>query len=193
MHAPLILASSSRYRAELLGRLGLPFVQEPPDIDESAHADETPRDTALRLAEAKARRVAQRHPGARVIGSDQLACLDGQAIGKPGTHPQALAQLLMVSGRELVFHTAIALWDGSSNRLQVAEVPCHVAYRALDRATAERYLEREPAFDCAGSARIESLGIALTRFVRCDDPTALIGLPLITLVDFLHECGITVP
>jgi septum formation protein len=193
MKIPLVLASSSRYRAGLLERLGLPFLQHAPDLDESALPDEAPPVTALRLAEAKARWVGQQHPGALVIGSDQLASLDGQAIGKPGTLERAALQLRRASGREVTFHTAVCLIDGRDGRLQSAEVPCRVGYRVLSDDDIARYLQREPAMDCAGSARIEALGISLTRYVRCDDPTALIGLPLITLTDFLHNCGVRIP
>jgi septum formation protein len=193
MTIPLILASSSRYRAGLLHRLGLTFTQQAPELDESALPGETPQATALRLAEAKARAVAASHPDALVLGSDQLASLDGRAIGKPGTLARAAEQLRAASGRELVFHTAVCLLDGRDGRVQVADVPCHVAYRALSEEMITRYLAREPALDCAGAARIEELGISLTRHVRCDDPTALIGLPLITVVAFLHTCGVAVP
>ncbi|MDE3010310.1 MAG: septum formation protein Maf [Pseudomonadota bacterium] len=193
MNPPLVLASSSPYRASLLARLGLEFSCHAPALDESAHAGETPRDTALRLAGAKARAVAGDHPGALILGSDQLASLDGTPIGKPGTLERAVEQLLQASGRELVFHTAVALLDSRSGRLQLAEVPCLVGYRTLDEPQVRRYLQREPALDCAGAARIEALGISLVRHVRCDDPTALIGLPLITVAAFLREAGLSLP
>lgn len=193
MNPPLILASSSRYRAALLGRLGLPFTQQAPALDETALPGETPAQTALRLATAKARAVALHHPGTLVIGSDQLASLDGDAIGKPGTYAAAVAQLRRASGRELIFHTAVTLFDGRDGAVRSAEVPCAVGYRTLDDDMIERYLAREPAYDCAGSARIEALGISLTRYVRCDDPTALIGLPLISVIQFLQHAGVRVP
>jgi len=193
MNPPLVLASSSRYRAALLSRLGLPFTQLAPALDEAALPGESPRETALRLACTKARRVSESRPGSLVIGSDQLASLDGAAIGKPGSHAAAVAQLRQASGRELVFHTAVALIDCRDGSLRSAEVPCAVGYRTLGEQEIDRYLAREPAYDCAGSARIEELGICLTRYVRCDDPTALIGLPLITVIDFLRQTGVHVP
>jgi septum formation protein len=193
MEPTLILASSSRYRAELLARLGLPFHQQAPELDEATLPGETPRATALRLAEAKARALAGQHPGALIIGSDQLASLDDMPIGKPGTRERALAQLRRSSGRELVFHTAVCLLDSRSQRLDLAEVPCRVGYRQLSDREIEAYLDREPALDCAGSARIEALGISLVEYVRCDDPSALIGLPLITLARFLRAAGLALP
>lgn len=189
----LVLASSSRYRAGLLARLGLPFTTQAPGLDETSLHGETPRETALRLAAAKARAVAAGHPGALMIGSDQLASLDGMPIGKPGSLEQAVEQLCRASGRELVFHTAVALLDTRDGSLRIAEVPCTVAYRELTEAEIRRYLQREPALDCAGAARIEELGISLVRHVRCDDPTALIGLPLISVARFLREAGLAVP
>jgi septum formation protein len=189
----LILASSSTYRAELLQRLGIPFIQDRPDVDESALNNETPRETALRLAETKARHVADRHPGSVIIGSDQLASLNGEALGKPGTLQNAQTQLGRLSGQVVTFHTAICVLDTRSGQRHLHEVPCEVLYRELTAHQIESYLTQEPAFDCAGAARIEALGISLTRYVRCDDPTALIGLPLITVVDLLKQCGIAIP
>lgn len=193
MQTPLILASSSPYRAELLARLGLPFIQDRPDIDETALPGETPSATTLRLAMEKARHVARRHPGHLVIGSDQLASLHGRAIGKPLTRERAASQLRELSGQHLVFHTALCVWDARDDSHQLADTPCEVTYRELDEDTITRYLARELALDCAGATKIEGLGITLTTSVRCDDPTALIGLPLIRLIDFLHARGILLP
>ncbi len=189
----LVLASSSPYRAALLQRLGVPFLTDRPDVDETLLTGESPADAPLRLAEAKARRVVERHPNALVIGSDQLASLDGQPLAKPETLARARIQLAAMSGAEVIFHTALVLLDGRTGQLQSTVVPCHVGYRPLTADRIERYLAREPALDCAGSTKIEALGISLTRFVRCDDPTALIGLPLITLVDFLTNAGVVIP
>jgi septum formation protein len=193
MIVPIILASSSPYRAELLSRLGLDFIQDRPDVDESALPDESPRATALRLAETKAKVVAERHLGAIVIGSDQLASLNNEALGKPGSIDKARLQLALLSGKTVIFHTAICVYDTRDASCFVDEIPCEVTYRSLTSQQIDRYLQREPALDCAGAAKIESLGISLTHSVRCDDPTALIGLPLITLVDMLGRCGVIIP
>jgi septum formation protein len=179
MNPLIILASSSSYRAELLRRLDLSFTQERPDVDETALSTESPRESALRLAETKAKRVAVRYPGAIVIGSDQLASLDGEALGKPGTLEKARQQLARLSGKVVTFHTAVCVIDTRNAHCHVHEIPCEVAYRVLTPHQIDSYLSREPALDCAGAAKIEALGISLTRYVRCDDPTALIGLPLI--------------
>ena len=191
--ALLVLASSSAYRRELLGRLKLPFVAATPDVDESPLAGEAPRSTALRLAEAKARAVAALYPASLIIGSDQVAVLDGRPIGKPGHYESALAQLEAMSGRLVAFHTAVCLYDAKSRTCELDEVPTHVQLRHYSLAEAKRYLAAEPAYDCAGSARIESLGIALAARVESTDPTAIIGLPLIALVTLLKSAGIEVP
>jgi len=193
MKPSLSLASSSSYRAELLRRLGLQFTQDRPDVDETPLIRETPRATAVRLAELKARVVAERHPGAIVIGSDQLASLEDEALGKPGTLERAKLQLSRVSGKVVTFHTAVCVLDSRNSACHIAEVPCVVEYRTLTSDQIDAYLSHEPALDCAGAAKIEGLGISLTRSVRCDDPTALIGLPLITVVDFLNQCGVAIP
>ncbi len=193
MNPPLILASSSPYRADLLRRFGLPFTIRRPDVDESALPGESPRDTTLRLARLKAATIAADHPEALVIGSDQLASLNGAALGKPLTLPAARAQLARLSGQSVTFHTAVCVIDPATSSQHVQEVPCEVAYRTLDAARIERYLAREPALDCAGATKIEGLGIAMARHVRCDDPTALIGLPLIALTELLAACGVEVP
>ena len=189
----LVLASSSRYRRELLARLGLDFDAEAPDIDERPLPGESVPEMVRRLAAQKAAALVSRHPDALIIGSDQAAELDGQSIGKPGNLPAASAQLLAASGRTLVFHTALCVLDAASGAQRTTEVPTHVAFRTLTAETIARYLAREPAFDCAGSFKSEALGIALCREIASPDPTALVGLPLIALVDLLAEFGMQVP
>lgn len=189
---PLILASSSVYRRELLGRLRLPFTCISPDIDETPDQNEPPEAVALRLAQAKARAVAVAHPNALVIGSDQVADLHGKPLGKPGTHDKAVQQLRVLSGQRVLFHTALCLLDAASGSLQLRNVPTAVRFRALSEAQIERYLQLEQPYDCAGSAKIESLGVALVDNIESDDPTALIGLPLMALVSMLKKVGIEV-
>lgn len=186
----LVLASTSRYRRELLSRLGLPFEQTDPGVDETPHDGETPEALAQRLALDKARAVAARRPDALVIGSDQVMELDGRALGKPGTHAAAVAQLRAASGKVATFHTAVALVDGRSGACRQQVVPTTVRYRVLVDAEILDYLAREPALDCAGSAKSEGLGIALLASMRSDDPTALVGLPLITVADMLRAAGL---
>ena len=188
----LLLASSSRYRRTLLERLGLPFSCTSPDIDESILEGEHPQATALRLAESKARAIAAAYPDAYIIGSDQVAVLDSHPLGKPGTHDAALAQLLAICGRSVVFHTAVCLLDARSGRCHVEEVPTTVHFRQYTVVQAARYLDIDKPYDCAGSAKIESLGIALVESVESTDPTALIGLPLIVLVSMLKSVGVEV-
>jgi septum formation protein len=187
----LILASGSRYRAELLGRLGLPFEAWAPAVDESPLPGESCARTAVRLARLKAHAARDRFPGAWVIGSDQVAELDGSPVGKPGTRDNARAQLRAMRGRRVVFHTGLCLL--ADGRAHEALVPTEVSFREYSDAEIERYLEREPAFDCAGSAKSEALGIALLASLRGDDPTALVGLPLIALAAMLREEGASVP
>ena len=180
----LILASSSPYRRELLERLRVPFDVAVPAIDETAFAGETPDITALRLAEAKARAVAAGLPtgeAALVIGSDQVATYDGLQIGKPGTHEKALAQLRAMRGREVLFHSALCLFDSRSAAAQTADVMTRVRFRDLPDAALDAYLRAETPYDVAGSAKSEGLGIALLEAIHSDDPTALVGLPLIAL------------
>ena len=187
----LILASSSAYRRELLGRLRLPFDAVSPDIDETPRPGEAPDATALRLAREKAAAVAAAHPGALVIGSDQVATLDGAQIGKPGDHARALEQLRTMRGREVVFHTALCLWDGRSTApAQVENVRTVVAFRDLPDAELDAYLRIEQPYDCAGSAKNEGLGIALLERIDSSDPTALTGLPLIALTGMLRRAGL---
>lgn len=188
----LILGSSSIYRRSLLQRLGLHFHCIVPDVDETPHAAEMPAAMALRLARAKAQAVAELQPQALVIASDQVADLDGVALGKPGTHGNAVRQLQAMRGRRVVFHTALCLLDCASGRQQLENVPTTVFFRQLDDRQIEHYLQREQPYDCAGSAKIESLGVALVEKIRCDDPTALIGLPLMTLVTMLQREGVSV-
>lgn len=194
MPADLILASTSRYRRELLSRLRLAFEVEAPLTDETALPGESPSALALRLALAKATAVATRHPGALVIGSDQVADLDGQAIGKPGSHHNAVLQLRHMSGRCVVFHTAVAVvrvgTAGSPPFSQSSLSAVTVVFRSLDDADIERYLRLEQPYDCAGSAKCETLGIALLESIESDDPTALIGLPLIRTSALLRAAGL---
>ena len=190
--AALVLASTSRYRRMLLERLGLPFVALPPSVDERPLPGEKPRATALRLAEAKARSVAARCPGALVIGSDQVADCEGRAVGKPGHHEAAFAMLTALSGKTVVFHTGLALLDAASGRCTTAMVDVRSTFRRLSAAEIGAYLAREQPYDCAGAVRSEALGIALFESIESDDPTALIGLPLIRLVSMLREAGVPV-
>jgi septum formation protein len=191
----LILASGSAYRRELLSRLHLPFEAVSPDIDETPQPGETPDATALRLARAKAAAVARMHPGALVIGSDQVATLDGAQIGKPGDHARALAQLQTMRGRKVVFHTALCLWDGrlpedqADQAAQLENVQAFVTFRDLPDAELDAYLRIEQPYDCAGSAKNEGLGIALLERIDSTDPTALTGLPLIALTGMLRRAG----
>ncbi len=191
----LILASSSAYRRELLSRLQLPFEAIAPDIDETPRPGETPQDTAMRLAREKAAAVAARAPGALVIGSDQVATLDGMQIGKPGDHARALAQLQLMRGRRVVFHTALCLWDSRvADPLQAAQVEnvqVFVDFRDLPDAELDAYLRIEQPYDCAGSAKNEGLGIALLERIESNDPTALTGLPLIALSSMLRRAGVS--
>jgi len=184
----LILASTSVYRRGMLQRLGLPFSVEPPQVDETALPGETPPALALRLAEAKALAVAARRPGSVVIGSDQVATVDGEAIGKPGSHERAREQLRRLSGREVAFHSALAVTDGRRTERQDVVTLCR--FRELDDAAIESYLLRERPYDTAGSAKAEGLGIALMRSMDSSDPTAIIGLPLIALTGMLARFGL---
>jgi septum formation protein len=186
----LILASSSRHRRALLERLGLAFDVAVPDIDETALPGELPAETAVRLAEAKARAVAPRYPDALIIGSDQVADFHGEPIGKPRDRGHALEQLRAMRGRTVVFHTAVALLNARSGVCRSALVDVASTFRSPDDAALGAYLDREQPFDCAGSVRSEGLGIALFTRIASDDPTALIGLPLIRLTDLLEAEGV---
>jgi septum formation protein len=190
--ARLILASTSPYRRALLARLGLPFEVIAPDVDETPLAEETAERTALRLAEAKARAGRPFAGGGLIVGSDQVAVIDGEKLGKPGDHAAAARQLQLARGKRVVFHTALCLYNVASDRMQLANVPTTVLFREITDAQIERYLVLDRPYDCAGSARIEALGIALVERVLSDDPTALIGLPLMQLVSMLGNEGIDV-
>ena len=193
MHpASIVLASTSPYRRELLARLRLPFEVRAPAVNEAALPGETARETALRLAQAKARAVAPDCPAALVIGCDQVAVLDGVSLGKPGNYANAVAQLKAMRGRSVLFHTALALFNARTGVLQTAEVPTTVRFRQFGDGEIERYLEMERPYDCAGSARIEGLGIVLVESVESTDPTALIGLPLMQLAAMLRNEGVAV-
>ena len=186
----LILGSTSRYRRELLERLHLPFTVQSPEVDESPLRGELPAVLALRLALAKAHAVAALQPHAVVIGADQVADLDGEPIGKPGTHDRATAQLRRMRGCSVVFQTAVAVVCHATGFEGSALVPATVRFRMLDDAEIERYLRLEEPYDCAGSAKCETLGIALLDAIESDDPTALIGLPLIRTCALLRGAGI---
>jgi septum formation protein len=188
----IVLASTSPYRRQLLQRLRLPFSVLSPQVDEQALPGESPHETACRLALAKAKAIAAVQPAAIVIGSDQVADVDGEALSKPGTHEAALAQLVRMQGREVVFHTAVAV-IGPDGRQQVDDVPTAVRFRRLPVEQLDAYLQAEKPYDCAGAAKIEALGITLLESVRSDDPTALIGLPLIRLTSMLAACGVRLP
>ena len=185
----LVLASTSPFRRELLGRLGFSFDVANPRTDESPLPNEAPEDTALRLSEAKARAVASLFPDALIIGSDQVAVLDGQAYGKPGTHDNAVRQLRTMRGRTVNFFTGLCLLDARTGQAQVRGVPTLVTFRDLGDAEIESYLRREQPYQCAGAAKSEGLGIAIIARMQGDDPNALIGLPLIALCDLLKEAG----
>ncbi|WP_297365995.1 Maf family nucleotide pyrophosphatase [Thauera sp.] len=189
----IVLASTSAYRRMLLERLQLPFETDRPETDETAHPGETPAATAERLALDKAYAVAARWPDALVIGSDQVAHRGDEIFGKPGTEARAIAQLQRMRGQTVVFHTALAVLNTRSGHAQVAGVPTQVRFRDLDDDEIRRYVERERPLDCAGSAKSEGLGITLLEAMSGDDPTALIGLPLIALSRMLRAEGVALP
>jgi septum formation protein len=188
----LLLASTSVYRRELLARLRLPFEVFSPMVDETPLAGEAPESTALRLAENKAKAGANALPGALVIGSDQVAEVDGERLDKPGGHARAVQQLTLLSGRSAIFHTAVALLNTKTGAVQKRLVPTRVYFRSLNSRQIEAYLRSEQPYDCAGSAKSEGLGIALIRSIEGPDPTALIGLPLIALTDMLAAEGVDI-
>lgn len=191
----VVLASTSRYRRELLARLLPDFAVNAPDVDETPIAGESPRDIAVRLASAKAQAVAARHPDAIVIGSDQVAELDGRALGKPGSVEAARDQLAASSGKTVLFHTALCVVDARDGSAPVRSAvdSTQVVFRALDAPTIARYVDAEKPLDCAGSFKAEGLGIALFKRIESSDPTALIGLPLIALARLLREAGLSLP
>lgn len=190
---PLILGSTSRYRRELLSRLQLPFETVSPEVDETPLTGETPLDLSLRLSRAKAQAVAALHPGAIVIGSDQVPELDGQPLSKPGNHERATEQLRQMSGRQMNFHTGVCVTCADTGFIEASVVTVQVRFRSLNDAEIERYLRAEQPYDCAGSAKSEGLGIALLDAIISDDPTALIGLPLIRTCQLLRAAGVVLP
>jgi septum formation protein len=192
MYPTLVLASTSPYRRELLTRLGLPFEVASPQADETPLPGESPSATALRLAEAKARAVAADYPDALIIGSDQIAELDGRVFGKPGSHERAVAQLKELSGRTVNFFTGLCLLDTHTGEAEIRGVPTLVGFRELTDHEIENYLRREPAYNCAGSAKSEGLGIALLERLEGTDPNALVGLPLIALCELLRRRGVDI-
>lgn len=188
----IVLASASTYRRELLERLGLPFEYALPEIDESELPGESAPDTALRLSRLKAKAVASRFPDSIVIGCDQVASCEGARLGKPGNHANAMQQLEFMSGKTVAFDTALTVLDTSNDVARSRVVPCRVTFRRLTRAQIAAYLEREQPYDCAGSAKAEGLGIALIARIETEDPTSLIGLPLIALTELLAEADVPV-
>lgn len=188
----LVLASTSRYRRVLLERLGLPFLTADPGVREERLPDEEPEKMARRLAEAKASALAGRFRDALIVGCDQVAVRNGEVLGKPGNRENALRQLRALSGKKVAFHTAVCVHNTASAVARTRMVTCTVTFRKLNDESIERYLEREQPYDCAGSAKAEGLGIALIRKMEAEDPYALIGLPLIALIDLLHEQGMDV-
>ena len=193
LQRPLVLGSTSVYRRELLQRLRLPFTVAAPDVDETPQPHEAPHTLALRLALAKAHAVAAQHPEAVVIGSDQVADLAGHALGKPGTHERATEQLRLMSGHSVIFQTAVAVVCHATGFEQAQLAAVDVRFRALADEEIERYLRAEQPYDCAGSAKSEGLGISLLDAIHSDDPTALIGLPLIRTCQLLRAAGLVLP
>jgi septum formation protein len=189
---PLVLASTSPFRRELLQRLGIPFTTAAPAVDELPLPGETPAQLVQRLSESKARAVGKTHAGL-IIGSDQVATTGQDILGKPGSHERAVQQLQQLAGKTVTFHTGLCLLDTTKDTAQVDVVPFSVEFRELDTTQIERYLRREQPYNCAGSFKSEALGITLFTRMRGDDPTALIGLPLIRLTDMLAAAGITLP
>ena len=188
----LVLASTSKYRKALLERLGLAFEVAPPGVDEAPLPGEAPADTALRLSVLKARALEARYADALIIGSDQVAAMGAQRFDKPGDHDTSVRQLRALSGKAADFHTAVTLFDATSKRIDSRVVPCRVYFRHLDDRRIESYLSREQPYDCAASAKAEALGIALIARMETDDPTSLIGLPLIALTEMLERAGLPV-
>lgn len=184
---PIVLASTSVYRGELLSRLRIPFQTAAPDVDETPRQGESARDTSLRLSHEKALGVAAHHPDALIIGSDQVALLDGEQLGKPGNHGNAVRQLESMRGKTVVFYTALTLLNAHTGKVQSAVAENRVTFRSLSDEEIENYLRLEQPYNCAGSAKSEGLGIALIQKMEGDDPNALIGLPLILLIDMLRN------
>lgn len=192
MKQTLILASSSEYRRELLLKLQIPFSNISPHVDETPLNGEKPHETALRLAQVKARKVGSDYPHALVIGCDQVATLDGEQLGKPGNHTNATKQLQKMRGREVTFHSALCLFNAATGNMQALVVPYLVRFRQLTDEQIESYLNKEQPYHCAGSAKSEGLGIALIERMLGEDPNALIGLPLIKLITMLNNEGVAV-
>lgn len=190
---PLVLGSTSPFRKALLEKLGLAFTADAPDTDETSRPGEGPQALVSRLAEAKARSVGARYPHALVIGSDQVACVDGRILGKPGDRAGAVAQLTAVSGKSVTFYTGLCLLNTATGRAQVGVEPMVVRFRALERTQIDRYIERDQPFGCAGSFRSEGFGVTLFSALEGRDPNALVGLPLILLVDMLAKEGVALP
>ena len=188
----LVLGSTSPYRRSLMKRLGLDFATAVPDIDESPRPGESPKALVLRLAEEKARAVAREYPRSLIIGSDQVACIDGEMLGKPGNRQAAVRQLSRASGQWVYFHTGLCLYNSETNRAQLVCEPFQVQFRRLTGDQIEHYLDLEQPFNCAGSFRSEGLGIALFERMHGEDPNALIGLPLIRLITLLANEGVSV-
>ena len=189
----LVLGSTSPFRRALLENLEIPFITDSPEIDETPRVNETPAQLVGRLAEAKARAVGQRHPTALVIGSDQVACLAGEIVGKPGTHEQAFLQLQRASGQDVVFQTGLCLLNTASAEAHVIVEPFTVCFRALSDAQIERYLVQEKQYNCAGRFKSEGYGITLFRALEGRDPNSLVGLPLIALIELLEQEGVQLP
>jgi septum formation protein len=188
----LVLASTSRYRKALLERLGLAFEVASPEVDETPLRDETPQETALRLSVAKARAAQRDFSDALIIGSDQVAAMGSERFGKPGNHDAAVRQLRALSGKAVDFHTAVSVLDARNGALESRLVPCRVLFRTLDERRIESYLRREQPYDCSASAKAEGVGIALIARIDTEDPSSLIGLPLIALSEMLERAGLPV-
>ncbi len=189
----LLLASSSPFRRQLLGKLGLDFIHQSPDIDESRQPEESPEALVRRLAREKAEALANQHPDTLIIGSDQVAVIDGRILGKPGSRENAIEQLLAASGRRVTFLTGLCLLNTATGRTQVACDPFHVQFRTLRQEQIERYVDSEQPLNCAGSFKSEGLGIVLFKALEGRDPNTLVGLPLILLTEFLAAEGISLP
>ena len=192
MNLPIVLASTSPYRKELLNKLAIPFQTASPDIDETAFPDEYPRNLVQRLAQSKAEKVAEKYSSHLIIGSDQVASIDDKILGKPLTFDNAMKQLEMSNGRSVTFYTGLCLYNSKSKQAQVICENFHVHFRKLNEQQHSNYLKKEQPFNCAGSFKSEGLGITLFEKLEGDDPNSLIGLPLIRLVDFLSNEGVDV-
>ena len=189
----LILGSTSPSRKALLEKLNVPFITDSPQTDESPHDGESPAQLVQRLAEAKARDVGRRYPDALIIGSDQVACVDSEIVGKPGNRKNAITQLSAANGKAVVFYTGLCLFDSATGESRVGMEPFTVRFRALSIEQIERYVDHEQPFNCAGSFKSEGFGITLFSALEGRDPNALIGLPLILLIEMLEEQGVTLP